>query len=169
MAAIIPNQNSWIGFLPTSLNTLSATLPSGNGLAAPTAAGDIAGCTNLTTYTISITANAQANTVPTPRLSSLFETNVPGTAAATFSADFYRDSTSDTAWTALPRNQEGWWIISRFGGTGTAYAPIAGQGCEVWPTKITSRAMAAMTSNTAETFTVTASVPINPAETAVAA
>lgn len=160
MSTLIPNENCWIGFsedMPTSL-------------AAPTAA-EVAAATELTDFIISITANATGNVVPTPKLKSLFETSIPGTSAATFTSEMYRDSVSanDTAWNTLPRGTTGVFYISRFGGTGTGLLPVATNHIETWPINVTSRAASPMTSNTAQTFTLTCSVPVEPAEDAVVA
>jgi len=56
--------------------------------------------------------------------------------------------------------------ISRFGGNGPEHRPTTGDKVEVWPVQITSRAAAALSSNTAQTFTVTAAVNEEPAEDA---
>ena len=154
---IIPNENSWIGFATSVAN-----------ISAPTAA-EVAAALDITDAVITITASATGNTVPTPSLKSLFERSVPGTAAAQFTADMYRDDEDDSAYDALPRNTRGFMLISRFGGTGLNNAPAVGQPVEVWPIHISSRANSAMTSNTAETFTVTAAVPDEPDEDAVVA
>lgn len=155
MTKIIPNEESYICFAPNVAN-----------ISAPTAAEITAGV-NLTGLTISLTATAQGNTVPTPAFDSLFETSVPGTVQGQFSADFYRDDENDTAWETLPRMTKGYFIISRFGGEGANHAPIANNKVEVWPVLVTSRAAAAMTSNQAQTFTVAAAVVEVPAEDAV--
>lgn len=161
MARIIPNETTWLGFVPTITN-----------IAAPTAAQITAGV-NLTPYVISINASTTGNTVPTPSLDSLFETNVPGTVNATLTADFYRDNTvgaqGDLAWKTLPRKTSGFLVISRFGGTGALYAPAVGNTVEVWPILVVSRAAANMSNNTVMTFTVTCSVPQVPNEAAVVA
>jgi hypothetical protein len=150
---IIPNENSWIGFATTRPANLQA----------PTEA-ELAGAVNLTGFIISITAQSMGNTVPTPNIDSLFETSVPGTSQASFTADMYRDDAADTAWDTLPRGVVGYFYISRFGGTGTGYVPKTGEHVEVWPVRIVSRTASAMASNTAQTFTCTASVPEEPAE-----
>lgn len=157
MARIIPNENSWIGFVPTVAN-----------IAAPKTS-ELATAVDLTDYVVSINASSTGNTVPTPSLKSLFETSVPGTAAAQFSMDMYRDDEDDLGWETLPRNTKGFVVISRFGGTGPGGKPAVGQKCEVWPVHVSSRAAGALTSNTAEVFTVTASVPSEPDEDAVVA
>lgn len=152
---IIPNENSWIGFATTIAN-----------ISAPKVA-EITGAVDLTDAIITITASATGNTVPTPSLKSLFERSVPGTAAAQFTMDAYRDDEDDTVYETLPRNTKGYVLISRFGGTGPDNAPAVGENCEVWPVHVSSRSNSAMTSNTAETFTVTAAVPDEPDEDAV--
>lgn len=157
MSRIIPNENSWIGFA-TSVASISA----------PTAA-EITAAINLTPYVISINASSRGNTVPTPSFDTLFETSIAGTVQATFDADFYRDDTDDLAWLTLPRATNGFFVISRFGGTGTGNKPIATDIVEVWPTLIVSRTMANMSNNTVLTFTASASVPREPDEDAVVA
>lgn len=157
MARIIPNENSWIGFTPTVAS-----------VSAPTAA-NLTAAVNLTPYVISINASSRGNTVPTPSFDSLFETSIAGTVQATFDADFYRDDTADLAWTTLPRATSGFFIISRFGGSGTDHKPIAADVVEVWPVLIVSRTMANMSNNTVLTFTASSSVPVEPVEDAVVA
>lgn len=157
MARIIPNENTWVGFATTVAST-----------SAPTAA-NITSAVDLTHYVISINASAQGNTVPTPSFDTLFETSIAGTTQASFSADFYRDDEDDDAWDTLARATEGYFIISRFGGAGTNNKPIAADKVEVWPVVVVSRTMANMSNNTVMTFTVTCSVPEEPAESATVA
>lgn len=159
MSTLIPNENSWIGF--------SATMPAASTLI-PTAA-EVAAATELTVFVISLTANSQGNSVPIPNLKSLFEPSIPGTSTAQFTAEMYRDSVpaSDTAWNDLPRNTSGVFYISRFGGTGTGLLPVATNHVEVWPVRVTSRAASPMSSNTAQTFTLTCAVPKEPNESAI--
>lgn len=156
MAKIIPNEETAVRFVTTLAS-----------MTAPTAAQINAGV-DLTPLTISVTATSTGNTVPTPTLDSLFETSVPGTSAAQFSADFYRDDAADTAWTTLPRGTKGYFVIQRFNAAANRTFS-AGNAVEVWPVTITSRAAGPLTSNTAQTFTVTASVPVKPEEAAVVA
>lgn len=156
MGRIIPNENTWIGW--------SETLPV--SLSAPTTA-EITGATDLTCLISTINASAQGNAIPTPDLCTLFEKSVPGTSQATFTADFYRDDADDVAWTELPRNAKGVFYISRFGGTGPNKEPVTGEPVEVWPVHVTSRTASPLASNTPQTFTVTCSVPEEPAEDAV--
>ena len=159
MANMIPNQNSFVGYAAAA-----AGKPFGfTATNAPTLL-EINGLVDLTDFIVSINASATGNTVPTPRLKSLFETNVPGTSSATFTADMYRDDAADTAWDTLPRGQRGTFLIKRFGGTGTDGRPATGEDSELWPTQVVSRAASALQSGQAETFTLTASVPIEPVE-----
>jgi hypothetical protein len=158
MSRIIPNEQSWIGF--------TTTRPA--DLAAPTVA-ELAAATDITDFVISINAQTQGNTVPTPNIKRKFETNIPGTVQATFTADMYRDDEADDAWGMFPRDAEGYVLISRFGGTGVDNIPEAGQELEVWPIAVTSRAASNLASNTAQTFTLTCSVPEEPEEEAVVA
>ena len=156
MARLIPNENTWIGFAAANAIT---------DIEAPTAS-QVAAAVDLTGFTISLNASSRGNTVPTPAFDTLFETSTAGTSAATFDADFYRDDEDDTAWETLPRGTRGFFLISRFGGSGTDNLPIANDAIEVWPVMITSRTMANMSSNTVLTFTVSCSVNIEPAEDA---
>lgn len=155
MARLIPNENTWVGFATTVAN--ASLVPS---------ASEITSAQDLTGYLISLNASARGNTVPTPAFDSLFETSAPGTSAATFDADFYRDDEADTAWETLPRNTDGYFIISRFGGTGTDNRPQAADKVEVWPVRVSSRTMANMSNNTVLTFTVSCAVNQEPNEDA---
>jgi hypothetical protein len=150
MARIIPNENTWIGFIP------GGTVTDQN----PTVA-QIAAAVNLTGYCISLNASSRGNTVPTPAFDSLFETSTAGTSAATFDADFYRDDEDDLAWETLPRGTRGTFVIARFGADNL---PIAADNVEVWSVMVTSRTMANMSSNTVLTFTASCSVNVEPDE-----
>lgn len=160
MSTLIPNENSWVGF--------SETLPVDDVTLVPKAS-EVAAATELTEFLISLNASSQGNSVPTPKLSSLFEPSIPGTSSATFTAEMYRDSVyaDDIAWNTLPRDTSGIFYISRFGGTGTGRLPVATNRVESWPVRVTSRTASAMSSNTAQTFTLTCSVPQEPNEDAL--
>ena len=151
MARFIPNAQSWVAFSPTLTGTV----------AAPKLA-DCTGATNLTAYCTGLNASFSGNAVPTPAFDNLFETSIIGTNQATFTADFYRDTTADTAWTTLPLSTSGYFFIARFGGPVTAI----GRNIEVWPVAVLSRTMANMANNTVVTFTVTCSNPIAPNDNA---
>jgi hypothetical protein len=154
MGRVIPNEQTWVGFTPTIAS-----------ITAPTEI-ELNLCTDLTPFLMSINASAQGNQVPTPSFDSLFETSIVGTSQATFSADFYRDSVADTAWTTFPRGTKGFIVISRFGGTGPDQIPRNGDYCEVWPVEVVSRTAANMQNNAVQTFTMTCAVNTVPAETA---
>ena len=161
MSTLIPNENSWVGF--------SEDMPAAANLV-PLAA-EVAAATEVTEFLISLNAGSTGNTVPTPKLSSMFEPSIPGTSSAQFTAEMYRDSVkaNDIAWNLLPRNTSGVFYISRFGGTGAGRLPVATDTVEVWPVRVSSRTGSAMSSNTAQTFTLTCSVPQEPNEDAVIA
>ena len=154
MPKVIPNESTMVRFC-TTLTSMTAP-----------AATEINAGVDLTPYLISITASASGNTVPTPTLDSLFEASIPGTNSATFSSDYYRDDTTDTAWVTLPRRSKGYMVIQRFQSNPTRTA-VTGAKVEVWPIIVTSRAAGPMSSNTAQTFTVMCSVPVPPSEGAV--
>ncbi len=158
MARLIPNESTWVGFATTIAATdLEPT-------AAEVAAADV-----VTPLLISLNASSTGNTVPTPSFDTLFETSVPGTVSAQFSADFYRDDADDVAWDAFPRGTTGFMIISRFGGSGTDNLPIAADEVEVWPITVTSRTMQNMASNQVLMFSLTCSIPEEPNEAAIVA
>lgn len=168
MGKIIPNENSWIGF---KANTgTNGSVPGVTNLSAPTTS-EITGAVDLTGFVVSITANTTGNIIPTPTLKTKFETTIQGTYGSTFTADFYRDDVTDTAWLTLPRNTHGVFIISRFGGKSTTNPgqPIAADIVECWPVIVVSRSASGLSSNTAEMFTLTCSVPSPPVENAVVA
>lgn len=158
MSRIIPNETSWIGF--------DTTMPA--DMSAPTVA-EIAAADDVTCFVVNINASVQGNTVPVPELCSKFEKSVGGTVQASFTADFYRDDASngDTAWTTLKRGVKGVFYISRFKPgfvAGDDPTPEAGDVIEVWPVEITSRTAGPMSSNTVQTFSITAAVNIEPSE-----
>ena len=157
MARLIPNENTWVGFIPGNV----VVAPGG-----PTAA-QVAAAEDLTGFLISLNASSRGNTVPTPSFDTLFETSTAGTSAATFDADFYRDDDDDAAWELLPRGTRGTFVISRFGGTGTNNLPVATNEVETWPVMVTSRTMANMSNNTVLTFTVSCAVTVEPNEAAI--
>lgn len=173
MSKIIPNENTWIGFTETA--------PA--DLAAPTE-DELDAAITMTHLIVSLNASAAGNAIPTPALDSLFDRSITGTSQGQFTGDFYRDdeAAKDIAWSQLPRAKEGFFFISRFGGSRTVTAadalgstaerrhvPAEGEPLEVWPIRVTSRVGSALTSNTAQTFNLTAAVPEPPEEDAVCA
>lgn len=165
MARVIPNQETWVGFATTVAN-----------ISAPTTA-EIDGATDLTEFLISLDASTRGNTLPTPSFDTLFETSIPGTAASQFSAEFYRDDSTDTAWTTLPRGTTGYFIVSRFGASGTTATsgggtrpePTTGDTVEVWPVRITSRSAVSLTNNDVQRMAVEAAISDEPDEDATVA
>jgi hypothetical protein len=153
MGRFIPNENTWIAFAPTPPASLAA--PKSTELTA---------ATEVTSLVSGLNFSAQGSAVPTPDLSTLFETSIPGTTTATASMDGYRDDTSDDLWELLPRGTEGVVYIARYGGK-----PAVADNVEVWPVRVISRTNANMTNNTVATFTVTFSVPEEPVEDATVA
>lgn len=164
MANIIPNEETWIGFVPGGFGGNEFGVADVDN---PTAA-EISEAIDLTDYIVMMNPTSTGNTVPVPRLKSLFEPSIAGTASGTLSAQLYRDDVDDLAWSTLPRGTRGSFIISRFGGTGPNKSPATGDPCEVWPTQVSSRPGDSMQSNTAQTMTITAAVPLEPGEDAIA-
>lgn len=181
MARIIPNANTWIGWLPLE----NVPDPDNFDKCAPTEE-DVAAAYDLSCYTMSINASSTGNTVPTPSLCSLFETTINGTVSSTFQAEFYRDNAvderypelcHDPAWTALPRGVCGYFIIKWYGvevdqcsyeqaELTEAAPPVCGDAVQVWPVKVTSRTASALSSGTVMTFSVTGAVYEVPCEDA---
>jgi hypothetical protein len=165
MARIIPNEETFVQFVPVIAN-----------IAAPTKT-ELAGGVNLTPFIVSVNASTRGNVVQTPSFDTRFETSIPGTVTSTFEMDLYRDDDADTAWDTLPRETQGYVVISRFGGTGgpsstpaqPLHSPTTGDHVEVWPVFVVSRSATNLTSNTAQTFQVQCSVFEEPSEDSVVA
>jgi hypothetical protein len=156
MARVIPNEESWIAFSPTYPVAMDA----------PTEA-ELAAAIVLTNRVVSINPTSQGNALPTPALDSRFDRSIIGTRQGSFTGDFYRDDVDDLAWDTLALGVTGVFYVSRFGGSGTDHRPNTGEKVEVWPVAITQRAGSNMTSNTVQTFNVTAAVPEIPAENGI--
>lgn len=157
MARLIPNETTKVHFVGTIAD-----------ITAPTVA-EIDGGTDLTSFLVTLESSTSGQTVPTPSFDSLFETNIPGTASATFTAEFYRDDETDTAWTTLPRQTEGNIVIARFGWSSGSDSPSAGDDCEVWPVRVITRSALALTNNEVQRFNLECAVPTEPAEDATVA
>ncbi len=157
MGRVIPNEQTWVGFRPVAITPT---------IADSATAANVSAAVNLTPFLMSINASSTGNQVPTPSFDSLFETSIVGTSQATFTADFYRDDTADTAWTTLARGVEGVFYVSRFGGAGANQMPIAADVIEIWPIEVISRTAANMANNAVQTFTVTCAVNVEPNEAA---
>lgn len=157
MARLIPNENTQVVFVSS---IVASDLE-------PTVA-EITGGVDLTEFLVTIDASTSGNTVPTPSFASLFETSISGTVSASFTAEFYRDDETDTAWTTLPRATSGYFVISRFGfGGATKADPVATDVVEVWPVLITARSAMSLTNNEVQRFGIESSVPEEPNEAAV--
>jgi len=150
MAKLLPNKKTWVGFKTTIANGATTMVVT---------SADVSGATDLTPYLISINAGASGNTIPTPTLDTLFESSVSGTVTASFTMDLYMDDTTPTVWNALARGNPGWVMISR-----NDPAPSTPDIVEAWPVSITARTPNALTSNTAQTYTVTCAVTKAPNE-----
>lgn len=156
MARLIPNENTEVWFVPTISDAdLNPTV------------AEVTGGTRLTEFIITMDASSTGNTVPTPTFASLFETSISGTVSATFTAEFYRDDTTDTAWDTLPRATNGYIIVARFGfGGATKADPASGDVVEVWPVRLTARSAMALTNNEVQRFGIEAAIPEEPNEDA---
>jgi hypothetical protein len=155
MARVIPNEVTQVVFVPVVADEdLVPTVT------------EIEAGTELTSELVTLDASTTGNTVPTPSFASLFETSISGTVSATFTAEFYRDDEDDVAWDALPRATRGYFVIARFGFSGTDGAPAAGDEVEVWPILITARSALSLTNNEVQRFGIEASVFQEPNETA---
>jgi hypothetical protein len=155
MARVIPNEVTQVVFVPVvEDDDLVPTVT------------EIEAGTELTSELVTLDASTTGNTVPTPSFASLFETSISGTVSATFTAEFYRDDEDDVAWDALPRATRGYFVIARFGFSGTDGAPAAGDEVEVWPILITARSALSLTNNEVQRFGIEASVFQEPNETA---
>lgn len=157
MARLIPNENTQVFFAPAIAD-----------LAAPTVA-EIEGGTDLTDFILTMDASTSGNELPTPTFASLFETSISGTVTSSFTAEFYRDDETDTAWETLPRATDGYFVVSRFGFSGADGAPAAGDDCEVWPVRLTTRSATALQNNEVQRFGIEAAIPEEPAEDATVA
>lgn len=164
MSKLIANNRCWVGFSTATLT--------GEGSTLAVTQAQVTSAVNLTPWLITLNASTTGNQVPTPALDSLFETSISGTVQATFTGDFYKDDANDLAWDTLPREEEGYFIVSRYGGSDVApnlNRPKSGDEVEIWPVIVTARTAGALSSNTAQTFTLTASVPKEPNESATVA
>lgn len=154
MARLIPNERTKVHFVPEI-----------SDMDAPTA-NEITDGVDLTDFLVTLEASSTGQTVPTPSFESLFETSIPGTVTAQFTAEFYRDDETDTAWDTLPRATDGYMVIARFGYSGEENVPEAGDDVEVWPIRVTTRAAMALTNNESQRFNLEAAVPRVPSEDA---
>jgi hypothetical protein len=168
MSRLVPNERSFIAWSPT--RPVAIDKPK---------VAEIAAAIDLTCDCISLTAMAQGNAVPIHELCSLWEKSVPGTASASFSADFYRDDEAQTGTEEVPTGgdvahrllqlgADGVFYISRFlpresnGELPGSTIPAVGDIIEVWPIIITSQADGPISSATPLSFSITGAVPDRP-------
>ena len=154
MAKLIANERVYMGWFPGFDAFADYTQPT---------AAELTSGVDYTCWLISVNASAQGNSVPTPDLCSLFETTVPSTASATFTADFYKDDEDDTPWENLVRSSQGYFVLERMKPVGAD--PLeTGALVEVWPVYVISRAAGPLTSSQVQMFTLNCSVPKVPVE-----
>ncbi len=95
-------------------------------------------------------------------IASARDLSVPATIGGDIQGEFYRDDTTDSAWTAMPRLQEGFLVVARFGGTDTANAIKVGDTVEVWPIRVSQRSNSRVTRGEALRFTSTFALSSDP-------
>lgn len=152
----IPNQWCWFGFIPGTAaweNMEEVTMD------------EVTEAIELTSFMVSLNASSQGNTVPNPALDSLWEGTIRGTSQGQYSMDMKRKDVKedDIAWNTFPRGTVGTMLICRYG-VPKGEKPKVGSDIEKWPIDVSSRTASAVTSNTLQTFTVTAGVPFEPNE-----
>lgn len=129
MARQTPDGLLKVHWVPTIANT-----------AAPTVA-ELAAGTDLTPFLTPAGINLpdEGTEADSSDLSSERDKSVPSTIGGNPEAEFWRDDTTDTAWTTLARGTSGYLLVAIFGGTGTDAALIATDTCDVWTVRVSSR------------------------------
>lgn len=133
---------------------------------APTAAEINAGV-DLTGFLTDggISTPLDGSTVDVSDMSSRFNKTQAGTfGGQNLTAELFRDDSADTAWTTLPRDTVGYFVISREG-FATAGTAVSGDLVDVWPITVISRNMADIARNEAARFTAECAVTNVPDET----
>jgi hypothetical protein len=101
------------------------------------------------------------NTIDNSDAASLYnKTSLGSYGGDPLTLTLYRDDTTDTAWTTLPRTTTGNIIVRRFGGSDVAAANT--DQVEVWPIEVISREMADIANDENQRFVVTCAVPGEP-------
>jgi hypothetical protein len=107
----------------------------------------------------------------TSSIASARDFSVPATIGGEVTGEFYRDdgtgSTTDVAWTALPRLTTGFLVIARYGGSGANNAIAVGDTVEVWQVRISERSNARVTRGEALRFSSKFAVSADPIFNAV--
>ncbi len=134
---------------------------------APTVAEVETAGTDITPFLSSLDTPLDGEAVDSSDLSSAFNKNVAGTFGGGMTGVFYRDDTTDTAWTTFPRNTTGYVTVRRFGGS--AVAMVATDSVEVWPVRVITRSPATMDRNNVQMFTVDFATTEEPALAATVA
>ena len=132
---------------------------------APTAAQINAG-TDLTGFLTDGGASTplDGSTVDIADMSSRFNKTQAGTfGGQTLTAEFFRDTSADTAYTTLPRDTVGYLVFSREG-FATAGTAASGDKVDVWPITVISRNMADIARNEAAKFVAECAVTDVPDE-----
>jgi hypothetical protein len=134
--------------------------------AAPTVA-EITGGTELTGFLSSLDTPLDGEQADTSALDSAFNTSVPGTFGGGATGTFYRDDTTDTAWTTLVRGTAGFIVVRRFGGSSVAIA--ISDSVEVWPATVITRSSTTLDRNNTQMFSAEFSITSEPTLNAVVA
>ena len=160
MARITPDGYTKVHFVPTVALVAAMTV------------AELAGGVELTSYltpagidTPEEGTDADSSSIASPR-----DFSIPATVGGDFSAEFYRDDTTDTAWNALPRLTSGYLVIARFGGTtADTYAIKAGDSVELWQVRVSQRSNSRITRGEALRFTTTFAISADMVTTTVTA
>lgn len=131
-------------------------------IAAPTVAEVETAGTHVTPYIQSLSTPLDGDTVDASDLASAFNVTAAGTFGGTLSGVGHRGDTAgdDTFYTLIPRLTTGYFVIRRFGLTGTALA--LADVVEVWPFQVITRNPSDMARNTLQTFNFEAAVSAPP-------
>lgn len=155
MSRTIADGEVLINFAPTIANT-----------SAPTVA-ELGVGTDVTPFLSTIDTPLDGDAVDSSDLASAFNKTVAGTYGGNISAEMYRDDTTDTAWTTFDRNVEGYFVIRRFGGSGTAW--VIADVAEVYHVRIITKSPGTLDRNNVQMFSVDAAVLDEPVLAAVVA
>lgn len=124
------------------------------------------GGTNITPELQSLDTPLDGDAVPASDLSSAFRKTVAGQYGGDVTAEMYRESTTDAAYAAFPRNTTGYLVIRRFGGSDVTFANA--DDVEVWNVRVITRSPATMSADgSVQMFTVNFATLDEPIENAV--